>query len=186
MTALRKIQPYPMTYAEYCLLPDDGTRYQVLEGELVVSPAPQLLHQDTVLQLALILSGYVKARDLGKIYVAPVDVVLGPTTVVQPDVLFVRGEHMEIVTDQNIQGPPDLCVEVLSPGTESTDRERKKALYARFDVREYWIIDPIRRTVTIYTLEDGKFAFQGERSGDDLITSSVITGFQVRTDAIFS
>src|SRR5260221_9129763 len=135
MTALRKTERYPMTYAEYCLLPDDGNRYQVLEGELIVSPAPRLLHQDIVLQLALLLSGHVKARNLGKVYVAPVDVILGPTTVVQPDILFVRGEHMEIVTDQNIQGPPDLCVEVLSPGTESIDRERKKTLYARFGVR---------------------------------------------------
>jgi Uma2 family endonuclease len=186
MTARRKPEPYPMTYATYCLLPDDGNRYQVLEGELTVSPAPRLLHQDIVLQLALLLSGYVKAHHLGKVYVAPVDVILGPTTVVQPDVLFVRSEHREIVTDQNIQGPPDLCVEVLSPGTESIDREHKNVLYARYGVPEYWIVDPMRQTVSVYTLEQGRFAFRGEMSGDDLVTSSIVVGLELRADSIFS
>jgi Uma2 family endonuclease len=186
MTALRKAERYPMTYAEYCLLPDDGNRYQVLEGELIVSPAPRLLHQDVVLQLALLLRSYVISHDLGKVYISPVDVILSPTTIVQPDVVFVRREHMEMITDQNIQGPPDLCVEVLSPGTESIDRERKKALYARFGVREYWIVDPVRETVTVFGLQDGAYVLRIEASGDGVVSSSVLTGFETPAEVIFS
>ncbi len=125
--ALRRLDPQPMTYDEYCLLPDDGKRYQVIEGELFVSPAPRTTHQRIIVRLMAMLQAHVEAHDLGVVYVAPTDVLLGPTTVVQPDILFIRHENIGIITKLNIQGPPDLCIEVLSPGTESVDRERNWA-----------------------------------------------------------
>jgi len=184
--ALRRSEPQPMTYDDYCLLPDDGNRYQVIEGELFVSPAPRTTHQDIVFELAALLRAYVKARRLGKVYISPTDVVLGPTTVIQPDILFIRRENMGIITELNIQGPPDLCIEILSPGTESVDRERKMAVYARYGVQEYWIINPMRQMVSIYVRDDGIFALKAEATGNDTVPSDVVTGFQTSARSIFA
>jgi Uma2 family endonuclease len=175
-----------MTYDEYCLLPDDGKRYQVIEGELFVSPAPRTTHQDIVLELASLLRAHVKAHRLGKVYVAPTDVLLSPTTVVQPDILFIRRGNMGIITELNIQGPPDLCIEVLSPGTESVDRERKMAVYARYGVQEYWIVNPMRQTVSTYSRDGDRFTLKIEAAGDDAVTSDAITGFQMSARSIFT
>lgn len=186
MMALRRSDPQPMTYDEYCLLPDDGKRYQVIEGELFVSPAPRTTHQRIIVQLMAMLHAHVEAFDLGVVYVAPTDVLLSPTTVVQPDILFIRRENMGIITELNIQGPPDLCIEVLSPGTESLDRERKMAVYARYGVQEYWIIDPMRQTVSIYGHEGDIFVRRIEATGDDVVTSGVLTGFQIIARSVFA
>ncbi len=185
MMALRRSDPQPMTYDEYCLLPDDGKRYQVIEGELFVSPAPRTTHQDIIIQLATLLHTYVKAHGLGKVYVAPTDVLLGPTTVVQPDILFIRHENLGIITELNIQGPPDLCIEVLSPGTESVDRERKMAVYARYGVSEYWIINPLRQIVSVYGRNGDRFVLKREVIEDDTVASDVVTGFQADVTPIF-
>jgi len=184
--ALRRSEPHPMTYADYCLLPNDGKQYQVIEGELFVSPAPRTTHQDIIVNILVLLQTHVKVHNLGKVYVAPTDVLLGPTTVVQPDILFIRRENMGIITELNIQGPPDLCIEVLSPGTESVDRERKMAVYARYGVQEYWIIHPMRQMVSIYVREGDVFVRRIEATGDDAITSDVVTGFQIIARSIFA
>jgi len=186
MMALRRTETQPMTYDDYCLLPDDGKRYQVIEGELFVSPAPRTTHQDIILQLGALLYTYVKAHNLGKVYVAPTDVLLAPTTVVQPDILFIRRENMEVITELNIQGPPDLCIEILSPGTESVDRERKMAVYARYGVAEYWIINPLRQIVSIYGRDDDGFVLKGEATEDDTVASDVVAGFQTSARSIFA
>lgn len=184
--ALRRTETQPITYAEYCLLPDDGKQYQVIEGELFVSPAPRTTHQDIIIQLGALLHTYVRAHNLGKVYVAPTDVLLAPTTVVQPDILFIRRENMEIITELNVQGPPDLCIEVLSPGTESVDRERKMAVYARYGVQECWIINPIRQTVSIYVRDGNVFTLKMEATGNDMVTSDVVSEFQTSVGSIFA
>ena len=175
-----------MTYEDYCLLPDDGKQYQVIEGELFLSPAPRTTHQDIIVNLMTLLHTHVKAHSLGKVYVAPTDVLLSPTTVVQPDILFIRRENMGIITELNIQGPPDLCIEVLSPSTESVDRERKMTVYARYGVQEYWIINPVRQMVSIYVRDGGMFALKAEATGNDTITSDVMTSFQTSARSIFT
>lgn len=186
MMALRQSDPQPMTYDDYCLLPDDGKRYQVIEGELFVSPAPRTTHQDIVFELAALLHAHVKARRLGKVYISPTDVVLSLTTVVQPDILFICRENMGIITELNIQGPPDLCIEVLSPGTESVDRERKMTMYARYGVQEYWIINPMRQMVSGYVRDSGLFTLKVEATGNDMVTSDVVSGFQTSAGSIFA
>jgi Uma2 family endonuclease len=186
MTAMRKPESPAMTYAEYCLLPDDGKRYQVIEGELIVSPAPRTSHQRIVLRLAMLLEPYVDMHSLGAIYIAPTDVVLAPSTVVQPDIAFVRSDHLDAITDLNIQGPPDLCIEVLSPGTEATDRERKRALYARYGVPEYWIVDPVRRSVSLFVREGERYTLAREAFEDDEVTSALLVGFRANVRAIFA
>lgn len=186
MMALRRMDPLPMTYDEYCLLPDDGKRYQVIEGELFVSPAPRTTHQEIIVHLTVLLQSHVKARGLGKVFVAPTDVLLAPTTVVQPDILFIRRENMGIITELNIQGPPDLCVEVLSPGTVTVDRERKMAVYARYGVREYWIVDPLSQTVSVYVRKGDDFTLHVEATDDESVASAIVPGFLITARSVFA
>ena len=136
------------TYHDYLLLPDDK-RYELVEGELLVVPAPNLFHQSILRELEAILYSYVRKHDLGKIFFAPCDVVLSFENVVQPDLLFVCKERLGILTDDNIQGPPDLIVEILSQATKHRDLNLKRKLYARYGVREYWIVDPEGKTVEV-------------------------------------
>ena len=151
-----------------------------------MSPAPRTTHQEIIVHLTVLLQTHVKAHGLGKVYVAPTDVLLGPTTVVQPDILFIRRENMGIITELNIQGPPDLCIEVLSPGTESVDCERKMAVYAHYGVQEQWIVNPLRQSVSIYRRDDDRFALRLEAIGDDAVASDVVTEFQTSARSIFA
>ncbi len=148
--------------------------------------APRTMYQGIIVNLMTLLHTHVKAHGLGKVYVAPTDVLLSLTTVVQPDILFIRRENMGIITELNIQGPPDLCIEVLSPGTESVDRERKMAVYARYGVQEYWIINPMRQMVSIYIRDGSIFALKVEATGNDTVTSDVVADFHTSAGSIFA
>ena len=140
------------SYAEFARLPDDGNRYEVIAGELFVTPSPSPVHTRIAFNLARILEAFVAAHDLGWVTPAPVDVLLGEDDYVQPDVVFIRREHGKEVTDRGIEFPPDLVIEVLSPSTAFQDRGLKRERYARFGVPEYWIIDPTARRVEVYHL----------------------------------
>jgi len=130
----------PFTYADYCTL-DDDTRYEVVDGELLVSPAPVTRHQLIVGSFHVALSAHVKGRQLGLVLVAPLDVVLSETNVVQPDVLFVSQARLpEVVQEKGVFGAPDLVVEVLSPSTEERDRQGKLRAYGRAGVAEHWLV----------------------------------------------
>lgn len=175
-----------MTYDDYCLLPDDRNRYEVIEGELTVSPSPNFRHQDTVWNLGQIMRAYAKEHTLGVVVGAPMDVILEPKTIVQPDLLFIRRENMEIITELNIQGPPDLCIEVLPPSTGLHDQYAKKAVCARCGVPEYWIIDPARETVSVFEIDGDTDRLRNEASGDDVVASGVLTGFQITAQSVFA
>ncbi|MBP7148087.1 MAG: Uma2 family endonuclease [Acidobacteria bacterium] len=142
-------------YADYAALPDDGQRYQLLEGELVMTPSPNAWHQQILRELEFRLLAHVKERGLGELFFAPLDVVLDDHNVVQPDIFFVSNERAGVRQDGRILGAPDVCVEILSRGTERVDRVRKLDLYARFGVGHYWIVDPRPRTIEEYVLAGG-------------------------------
>ncbi len=147
-------------------LPDDGKRYEILGGDLAVSLSPKPKHQSIIRQLSEFCVN-VQLRGLGTWYPSPLDVILNEYNVVQPDVLFIRADRLHIVTDANVQGAPDLVVEVLSAGTRERDLGVKAHLYARFQVPEYWVVDPEEETVTVYRLtEDGYHIVGSFRSGD--------------------
>ncbi len=173
-----------MTYDEYCLLPDDGNRYEVLEGELVVSPSPEYPHQKLIWRLGPRLATFVETYKLGELIGAPMDVILAPDTIVQPDLFFICAENLGIV-GRRVFGAPDLCVEVLSPGTSANDRHEKKELYARYGVREYWIIDTDRKTVAVFILQENTYGEGTVLSGDDTLRASVIEGFAIRAGDVF-
>jgi len=174
-----------MTYAEYAAMPDDGHRYQVIEGELVMTPAPNEAHQRFLRNLIRVLDGYVHANKAGEVFFAPLDVVLFDVNVVQPDALFISKDRMNIITETNVQGAPDLVVEVLSPGTAHLDRTDKRDLYARFGVREYWLVSPEAGTIEVLTLREGAYARLGLFGSGDTVKSDVLSGLSFKTDAVF-
>src|SRR5881409_673308 len=149
--------PIKLTYEDYVGLPDDGRRYEILDGELEVSPAPAPRHQRVLLNLLRIVDRHVEGRELGHVYVAPIDVILAPTTIVQPDFVFVAAARESIVTERAIEGPPDLAVEILSPWSGRRDRVAKAALYARHGIRHYWVVDPDARLLEVYELESAAY-----------------------------
>ena len=142
--------PAPLTYQDCARPPDDGKRYELLEGEIVVSPSPNTRHQEVSGRLHYALHGWAQRTDAGKVFAAPCDVVLSPHDVVQPELLFIAREHRSRITADNIQGPPDLVAEILSPATAERDLDRKRRLYERHGVAKYWIVDPNARTLTVF------------------------------------
>src|SRR5262245_58613089 len=161
-----RLPPGNLTYEDYVSLPDDGRRYEILDGELEVSPAPAPTHQGVSGNLLVILHSHVRERDLGRVYHAPIDVILARTTVVQPDLVYVARGRESIITERAIEGPPELVVEILSGWSVSRDRGRKSKLYARFGIRHYWIADPRARLLDLYEVADrGKYQLIGRHEG---------------------
>ena len=138
-----------LAYADYEKIPDDGFRHEIIEGEECMTPAPNPDHQTTVVKLTTLLENHVSTNALGRVFVAPTDVLLSENDIVEPDVFFVSRDRVGIIGPKNIQGAPDLVIEVSSPSTAGFDRGSKLALYDRTGVREYWIVDVAARTVEI-------------------------------------
>jgi Uma2 family endonuclease len=150
------IQPEKMTAAEYLELPETNLPTELINGEVFRMPAPQLNHQDTVLQTALFLKQWLTD---GKVYVAPVDVYLDELNVVQPDVLWISPDNKRCVSVEGkyLRGAPDLIIEVLSPGTARRDKREKFGLYQKYGVREYWMVDFHEQFIEVWQLVEGKF-----------------------------
>jgi Uma2 family endonuclease len=146
------------TYQDYLQLPEDH-RYEIVNGDPYRLSASTPSHQKVSRNLAFQLHQYVMEKDLGETLKAPCDVLLSETDVVQPDILFISKEHLSIIKETNIQGAPDLVVEILSPTSEKRDRGAKQKLYARAGVTEYWIVDPTAKTVEVLSL--GETGYQG-------------------------
>ena len=140
----------PYTVEDVRALPDDRNRYETIAGELFVTPCPSLRHQAVLARLHLTIGPYVEQHQLGQLLFAPFDVVYGPMTLVEPDLLFVSSRRRQVLTEREVIGAPDLVVEVLSPSTARTDRGRKRALYQETGVREYWIVYAEQNLVEIW------------------------------------
>jgi Uma2 family endonuclease len=145
--------PIRLTVDEYMELPNDGKRYQILDGELDATPAPIPRHQKISQRLELLLVRILEEKGHGTVYHAPIDVILDKHNIVQPDIIFIRSERLEIIGEKNIQGAPDLIVEVLSPSTRRTDILVKSRIYARFGVVHYWVVDPDIDRIEFFRLE---------------------------------
>ncbi len=142
------------TYADY-LTWDDGQRWEIIDGEAYnMSPAPLICHQRISRNLALMLLPFFRGKSC-EAFIAPTDVVLDESNVVQPDLIVVCDRST--ITDRCVQGAPDLVIEILSPSTSTRDRRLKKALYERFGVAEYLIVDPVAESVDRYLLVDGRY-----------------------------
>jgi Uma2 family endonuclease len=177
------------TYEDYCLLPNDGRRYEVIRGHLYVSPAPKAPHQRAVLRLIRKFDSFVVDRDCGEIFVAPFDVLLPEdiASPVQPDLMFFRAGNQPGVDAPNFQGVPDLIVEVLSPSNWRMDLNVKLPAYRDAGVPETWFANPQQRTIVVYGLgEDGEGYVEIGRGGDgDVVESRVLPGLRIAVSEIF-
>jgi Uma2 family endonuclease len=177
------------TYEDYLALPEGGPRrYEVFDGELYMTPAPNTRHQEISGNLFGIVWHFLRSNPIGKIFAAPCDVILArtPLQVVEPDLVFVSNARSAIVTEQNIQGIPDLLVEILSPGTERRDRKEKFSLYERFGVPEYWIVDPESETLEVFRLSGGKYPSPLEFRKSGLLESPFLPGLSISLAEAFS
>ena len=138
-----------LTYDDYVNFPADGHRHEIISGEEFMTPSPEVPHQRSSRKLERILDEHVVRHKLGEVFDAPIDVVLGREDIVVPDIIFISTARASIIERKNIQGAPDLVVEILSPSTAAYDRGAKRALYERAGVREYWIVDPASETLEI-------------------------------------
>lgn len=145
------------TYADYCRIPEDRNRHEIIDGRHFVTPSPGVSHQRASVGLTIAIGVKVKGQRLGQIFSAPLDVHLGRGTVVQPDLVVVHRRNLVVIGDKKITGVPDLVVEILSPSTSRRDRLVKKARYERAGVREFWIVDPDTRVVEQYVLRRGVY-----------------------------
>ena len=172
------------TYADYVQLPEDQ-RYELIEGELQMAPAPTPLHQRVSRKIEFRLEQFVTEHGLGEVFDAPCDVYLDEENVVQPDLFFIRRERLGIIGERNIQGAPDLVIEVVSESSAYRDLVRKKRLYARFGVSEYWVVFPEDRAVEVYVLRGQRFRLQGAYAEDEVLESTVLPGFRLPLKEIF-
>ncbi len=171
--------PIRLTYEDYVDLPDDGRRYEILDGELEVSPSPAPKHQAVSRNLVWIVHGHVQERGLGSVYYAPIDVILTDTSIVQPDLVFIAAARESIVSSRGIEGAPDLAVEILSPWSVRRDRVAKAALYARYGIRHYWLADPDASVLEVYETEGAEYRLVGRYEGAAKVRTAMFPDLEI-------
>jgi Uma2 family endonuclease len=175
----------PFTYADYLNLPDDGKRYEIIDGELYMVPAPTLDHQRAAGTFHAIIWHFLEENPIGEVFPAPTDVIFSELSVVQPDVVFVSKEKSDILTRENIQGSPSLVIEVLSPGTERRDRTEKLETYARYGVQEYWMASEENETVEVWRRKGNKLEFHVLHDRTQTLTTPLLPGLEIPLTKIF-
>ena len=179
-----RIEPV-LTIGDLDAMPEDGNHYELIEGELFVSRAPSLSHQQIVFKLMLVIGNFLQETPIGMIWPGP-GVIFSDFSGVIPDIVYISNERREkIASGDRIAGAPDLIIEILSPGTdnERRDRQAKRQLYAKYGVKEYWIADPQKATIQIYRLP--KLRLAATLTKKDSITSPLLPGFSCRVREIF-
>ena len=173
------------TYADYAAL-EEGAPYQLIDGELVLSPAPTVLHQLVIWRLGTRLFNYVEEHDLGLVVGSPIDVYFSDTETYQPDLVFISHKRRDRITEPYIKGAPDLVVEVLSPSTGYYDLTQKRRTYENAGVKEYWIIDPKEKTVDLFFNLNGTFEKLAHAYQQGEVSSRLLNGFSVSLHTLFS
>lgn len=174
----------PFTYRDYARLPDDR-RFEVIEGKLFLTPAPRTSHQRICGELFAALREHVRHHDLGEVLIAPCDVVLSETNVLQPDILFVRRDRLSIIGEKYVSAAPDLLVEVLSPRTKTRDRKLKFRLYARFGVPELWVADGDARSIEVYENTERRFQLRKRYRVGQTLRSKVLPRLRLALESVF-
>jgi len=165
-------------------MPESNQPCELWDGEPVMSPAPSFYHQQLVIRLSRRLYEWVSKRQLGEVVTGPIDMVLSPHRVMQPDVAFISKDRLSIVT-RAINGPVDLAVEIISLGGRNRDRIEKRDLYEQHGVQEYWLIDPEAQTVEVFYLENGRYELHGRCTPGQSATSRLLPGFEMSVSALF-
>lgn len=158
---------------------------EILNGDLFVVPSPTILHQEISKKLTLVIERYIQEKHVGKLLYAPVDVVLSEEEVVIPDLIVILRNNYQIIGEKNIRGTPDLVIEILS-SSRTQDLERKREIYERNGVKEYWIVDPLDKTILVLLLEKKKFLKPLTYSTNSTIQSKVLEGIDLSVNDIVS
>ena len=177
MAELLDKQAKRWTYEKYYEL-DDDRRYEIIGGNLLMAPAPDTWHQDWSRKLFRLIDRFVTKNNLGEVFYAPIDIVLNEENTVQPDIVFIATPNLQIIQRRAIFGVPELLVELVSPSSVRRDRYDKKALYARFGVKEYWIGDPANKALEILTLREGRYELHCCAEEKGKLTSLVLPGLE--------
>jgi Uma2 family endonuclease len=175
-----------LTYDDYLRLPDDGLRHEIIDGEHYVTASPVTRHQRILLNLSHLIQSYLDAHPIGELFFAPVDVLLSEHDIVVPDLVFISTERARVVTTKNVQGAPDLVVEILSPSTRSRDERLKRDLYERVGVAEYWLVDPERNLVVAYRRAPGGFDAPREYAASETLATVLLPGFELSLVRLFA
>ena len=175
-----------LTYADYVLLPDDGLRHEIIEGEHYVTPSPATRHQRILLNLTYLIQSYLETHPVGEMFFAPFDVLLSEFNIFVPDLVYISKERSHQLTAKNLQGAPNLVVEILSPSTKSRDKRLKRDVYKRTGVEEYWTVDPDQRVVDVYRRAAGTFREPIRYECVRTLTTPLLPGLEVPLDKILA
>ena len=183
MKATGKAQRW--TYEEYLLLPADGKRHEITDGERHVTPAPAPRHQAILAYLLRRIAEFAETHDLGTCLPAPVDLVLAEDTVVQPDLLFIQKDRLQIIGKDAVTAAPDLVIEILSASSRKLDYVIKFKLYAAHGVSEYWIVDPDAERIEVFVLESSQFVKKSEVTAGEVESPVVLKNLRIPVAEIF-
>jgi len=172
------------TYEDYIKTPEDK-RHELIEGELLMTPAPMPRRQRISRKIVFMLEKFVTENNLGEVFYAPCDVYLDDENVVQPDILFIDRDRLSIIGEKNIQGAPDIVIEIISENSAYRDLVQKKKLYAKFGVKEYWIVIPEETMVDVYNLKRAGFELHATYTRDATLKSSILKGLTIEIKEIF-
>lgn len=186
MSTILKTPTRPLTVHDFQELPEGPPHYQLIQGDLLMSPSPNRYHQQILTNVASVLLAYLERKRIGKIYFAPCDVFLTELDVYQPDLLFISNERSSILGEQGIDGAPDLVVEILSPKTARLDKGVKKEVYARTGVRELWIIDPDQHQIIVYDLQKSSTLPSGTYGASQGFSSRMFPGLKIQVKKLFA
>lgn len=174
-----------LTREDYRRLPEDDSRFQLIEGELYMSPSPNRYHQVISRNLLFLLMKHLETNPIGELYDAPLDVYLSEHNVFQPDLVFVKRDHYDLLTDAGVEGTPDFVVEILSPSNAHLDKTAKLRVYARTGVSELWIVDPETRSVQVFFLQQDAQRPAATYHERDTWTSPHFPGLQIAGAEVF-
>ena len=177
-----------LTYDDFVLFPDDGLRHELIDGEHYVTPSPNPRHQRIIGELHYLIRAWLQGHPVGQVYLSPLDVVISRFDVVEPDLLYMSNERAaQILTDANVQGVPELVIEVGSPSTRKRDETIKRRLYEKSGVSEYWVVDPELEVVRVFRAGTTGFAKPVELAleAGDVLTTPLLSGLELPLSRIF-
>ena len=178
-----------LTSDDFLLFPDDGNRHELVDGEHCVTPSPNVEHQRVQINLVRAMLSYLDAHPIGEIFCAPLDIVLSPHDVVEPDLFYISHERAaQVLTPQNVRGAPELVIEIASHSTRKRDETIKRRLYERDGVSEYWIVDLEIDAIRVYRRTGDRFNRAAELSSErgDVLTTSLLPGLEIVLTRIFA
>ncbi len=166
-------------------MPQGPPYYQVVEGDLIMSPSPETYHQSIAGRIYPIILRFLEGKPIGEVFIAPLDVFLTDVNIYQPDVVFISNRRRSMITEHGIEGAPDLVMEILSPGTARLDKGSKRKIYGRTGVKELWLVDPVARLIHVYDLSRNPDSPAVTHNEKGVFTTPLLPGLRFRASSIF-